>query len=54
MPSEADTCRQFVVPKLRAAGWDMESCLIAEQRLITDGCFPTSPADRNWPHDRKS
>ena len=22
MPTEADTCRKFVVPKLQAAGWD--------------------------------
>jgi hypothetical protein len=24
MPTEADTCRKFVVPKLLAAGWDNE------------------------------
>jgi type I restriction enzyme R subunit len=35
--SEADTCRQYVVPKLQAAGWDNEPYSIAEQRTITDG-----------------
>lgn len=37
MPSEADTCRKFVVPLLQAAGWDTEPHSIAEQRTITDG-----------------
>jgi type I site-specific restriction endonuclease len=37
MPTEADTCRRFVVPKLQAAGWDNEPHSIAEQRTITDG-----------------
>ena len=37
MPSEADTCRKFVVPLLQAAGWDSEPQSIAEQRTITDG-----------------
>jgi type I restriction enzyme R subunit len=37
MPTEADTCRKFVVPKLQAAGWDSEPYSIAEQRTITDG-----------------
>lgn len=37
MPTEADTCRQWVVPKLQAAGWDDEPHSIAEQRSITDG-----------------
>ncbi len=37
MPTEADTCRKFVVPKLQAAGWDNEPYSIAEQRTITDG-----------------
>lgn len=35
MPSEADTCRQLVIPALYAAGWTDEQ--IAEQRTITDG-----------------
>jgi type I restriction enzyme R subunit len=37
MPTEADTCRKFVVPKLLAAGWDNDPHSIAEQRSITDG-----------------
>src|SRR5437870_3546951 len=37
MPTEADTCRKLVVPKLQAAGWDNEPYSIAEQRTITDG-----------------
>ena len=36
-PTEADTCRQYVVPKLQAAGWDSEPCSIAEQRSFTNG-----------------
>ncbi len=35
--NEADTCRQFVVPKLQAAGWEDDPHSIAEQRTITDG-----------------
>jgi hypothetical protein len=37
MPTEADTCRTFVVPKLQDAGWDNEPHSIAEQHTITDG-----------------
>src|SRR6059036_3142058 len=37
MPSEADTCRKYVVPLLQSAGWDSEPHSIAEQRSITDG-----------------
>lgn len=37
MPTEADTCRRFVVPALQMAGWDYEPHSIAEQRTITDG-----------------
>ena len=37
MPTEADTCRKFVVPKLQAAGWDTDPHSIAEQRSFTDG-----------------
>ncbi|MGH9908076.1 MAG: DEAD/DEAH box helicase family protein, partial [Pyrinomonadaceae bacterium] len=37
MPTEADTCRRLVVPKLQAAGWDDDPHSIAEQRTITDG-----------------
>lgn len=35
MPTEADTCRTYVVPKLYAAGWKDEQ--IEEQRTFTDG-----------------
>lgn len=35
MPTEADTCRRYVVPKLREAGWTDEQ--IAEQRTFTAG-----------------
>ena len=37
VPSEADTCRKFVVPLLQTAGWDNDPHSIAEQRTITDG-----------------
>ncbi len=37
MLSEADTCRQFVVPKLQGAGWDDEPHQIREQVTFTDG-----------------
>jgi type I restriction enzyme R subunit len=35
MPTEADTCRQYVTPKLYAAGWTDDQ--IAEQRHFTAG-----------------
>ena len=35
MPTEADTCRTYVTPRLHAAGWTDEQ--IAEQRTFTDG-----------------
>ena len=37
MPTEADTCRKFVVPRLQAAGWDNDPHSIAEQRYFTAG-----------------
>jgi len=37
MSNEADTCRQFVVPRLQAAGWDTDPHSIAEQRYFTSG-----------------
>jgi len=37
MPSEADTCRKSIVPKLQDAGWDTDPHSIAEQRYFTDG-----------------
>ncbi len=35
MPTEADTCRTYILPKLHAAGW--EDDFIAEQRVIAPG-----------------
>ena len=35
-PTEADTCRKFVVPKLQEAGWDGAPHAIKEQRAFTD------------------
>jgi type I restriction enzyme R subunit len=37
MPTEADTCRKFVVPLLQRAGWDDLPHAINEQRTFTDG-----------------
>ena len=37
MPTEADTCRKFVVPALQRAGWENDPHSIGEQRPITDG-----------------
>ncbi len=34
-PTEADTCRDYVVPRLKEAGWDDDQ--IVEQYRITDG-----------------
>ncbi len=33
--TEADTCRELILPKLYAAGWDDDH--ISEQRTFTDG-----------------
>jgi len=35
--TEADTCRQYVVPRLRAAGWERDPHLISEQVTFADG-----------------
>src|SRR5436309_11319510 len=35
MSTEADTCRDFVLPKLYAAGWKDDQ--IVEQKYFTDG-----------------
>jgi type I restriction enzyme R subunit len=35
--NEADTCREYVVPRLIEAGWDNTPHSIAEQRIFTDG-----------------
>jgi type I restriction enzyme R subunit len=37
MPTEADTCRTLITPKLQAAGWDTDPHSITEQRYFTDG-----------------
>src|SRR6266487_1768361 len=37
MPTEADTCRTLITPKLQAAGWENDPHSIAEQRTFTDG-----------------
>jgi len=37
MPSEADTCRKYIVPGLQAAGWENDAHSIAEQRFFTAG-----------------
>ena len=34
-PNEADTCRDYIVPRLRAAGWSPEE--IVEEHYFTDG-----------------
>ncbi|MCL5108691.1 MAG: DEAD/DEAH box helicase family protein [Chloroflexi bacterium] len=36
-PTEADTCRKYVLPKLVAAGWDTAPHSFSEQRTLTDG-----------------
>jgi type I restriction enzyme R subunit len=35
--TEADTCRQYVVPRLQAAGWEQDPHRISEQVTFTDG-----------------
>lgn len=37
MSNEADTCRQYVLPKLIEAGWDSDPASFTEQRTFTDG-----------------
>jgi type I restriction enzyme, R subunit len=37
MSTEADTCRNYVLPKLIQAGWDDEPHSFTEQRTFTDG-----------------
>lgn len=43
-PLESDTCRDYVLPRLRVAGWDIDNQVI-EQFPITDG--------RIIPHGKK-
>jgi hypothetical protein len=35
--NEADTCRRYVEPRLRSAGWDDEPHSFTEQQSFTDG-----------------
>ena len=35
--TEADTCREFVTPRLVEAGWSESPCTIGEQRTFTEG-----------------
>ena len=35
--NEADTCREYVLPKLQQAGWEKSPYSITEQRTFTDG-----------------
>lgn len=35
--TEADTCREFVTPKLVESGWAATPCFIGEQHSFTNG-----------------
>ena len=35
--NEADTCRDYVIPRLEQAGWDQPPHSYIEQKTITDG-----------------
>ena len=35
--NEADTCRTYVLPKLKSSGWEDET--ISEQMVLTPGCI---------------
>lgn len=37
--TEADTCREFVTPRLVEAGWSASPHAIGEQRTFTNGCI---------------
>ncbi|MCA1948844.1 MAG: DEAD/DEAH box helicase family protein [Armatimonadetes bacterium] len=50
MPTEADTCRKFVLPKLYAAGWNDDQ--ISEQRTFTDGRIMVAGA-KVWRRPKK-
>ncbi|MDP9226070.1 MAG: DEAD/DEAH box helicase family protein [Actinomycetota bacterium] len=50
-PREADTCREFILPRLRAAGWRDEQ--IVEEHYFTDGrIVPTLRGHRREPGKR--
>lgn len=40
--NEADTCREYLFPKLQQAGWDQSPHSFSEQQAITDGRIITS------------
>jgi hypothetical protein len=50
MPSEANTCRRFVLPKLYSAGWIDDQ--ISEQRTFTDGRIMVS-GKKTWRRPQK-
>ena len=43
MPTEADTCRTYIVPNLHAAGWNDD--FITEQMVLTRGRIVSSYLD---------
>ena len=44
--NEADTCRVYVTPKLKEAGWDNTPHSFTEQKTFTDGrVFASERAD---------
>src|SRR5712691_6013556 len=51
--NEAATCREYVLPKLAAAGWDDNTHLILEQKTFTDGrIVPTGRKIKRRPQKR--
>src|SRR5712691_9690842 len=50
MPTEADTCRKFVLPSLYSAGWNDDQ--ISEQRTFTDGRIMVS-GNKVWRRPQK-
>lgn len=42
--TEADTCREFVTPKLVAAGWGTSESVIGEQHAIREANAALLPA----------
>lgn len=53
MLTEADTCREYVRPHLRAAGWDDDPRSFVEQRTFTDGrIIPVGTRVRRGPVNR--
>lgn len=53
-PTEADTCRQYVVPKLQEAGWETEPHSIAEQRPFTAGRIVVAGTNATRLHRKKA